>query len=101
MEGEEVEGPLVSREGVGRELSYARNHDDRRKLGMICGVNVFGVLFAARFISLLSLRELRYLECDCFVTRTLDLSALFVTTPYSLVYHNRNFFPVSVYRSST
>lgn len=52
MEGEEVEGLLVSREGVGRELRYARNHDDRRKHGMICGVNVFGVLFAARFISL-------------------------------------------------
>lgn len=51
MEGEEVEGLLVST-GVGRELRYARNHDDRRKLGMICGVNVFGVLFAARFISL-------------------------------------------------
>lgn len=45
------------------------------KHGMICGVNVFGVLFAARFISLLSLRELRYLECDCFVTWTLDSSA--------------------------
>lgn len=39
MEGEEVEGLLVST-GVGRELRYARNHDDRRKHGMICGVNV-------------------------------------------------------------
>lgn len=53
MGGEVVEGLLVST-GVGRELRYARNHDDRRKHGMICGVNVFGVLFAARFISLLS-----------------------------------------------
>lgn len=39
---------------------YARNHDDRRKHGMICGVNVFGVLFAARFISLSFLFE----NCD-------------------------------------
>lgn len=35
MEGE-VEG-LVSRE---LDESYARNYDDRRKHGMICGVNV-------------------------------------------------------------
>lgn len=62
---------------------------------MICGVNVFGVLFAARFISLLSLRELRYLECDCFVTRTLDL--LFIVHVRRCMMTQHILFPPIIY----
>lgn len=50
MEGE-VEGLLVSRE-LDESSGMQGITTTGGKHGMICGVNVFGVLFAARFISL-------------------------------------------------
>lgn len=53
MEGEVVEGLLVSRE-LDESSGMQGITTTGGKHGMICGVNVFGVLFAARFISLFS-----------------------------------------------
>lgn len=106
MEGEEVEGLLVSREGVGRELRYARNYDDRRKHGMICGVNVFGVSVCRSFhfpffflrIEIPRMRLFRHLDSG--------LECFFVTIPQSCLSQSEflpclKVFPVLVSRSST
>lgn len=71
------------------------------KHGMICGVNVFGVLFAARFISLFFSLRIEIPRMRLFRHLDSGLECFFVTTLHSLVHYNREFlaclkvFPVS------